>query len=104
MAALVVVVYPRPDGELKFDMTYYLEKHMPLVSKLWGALGLKSWTVTEAAEGPYAVSAALSWESHDASTAATTTPAGTEIFADVANFTDIKPELIKSTVKGHWTA
>ncbi|KAK6076609.1 hypothetical protein SCUP515_05438 [Seiridium cupressi] len=48
MSAFITVAYPRPSsGELKFDLNYYLDCHMPLVAKTWGPNGLKSWTVTE---------------------------------------------------------
>lgn len=47
MPAVVTVAYPRPEGAVKFDIKYYIDKHMPLVGKTWGPKGLKSWTVTE---------------------------------------------------------
>jgi hypothetical protein len=47
MPAIITVAYPRPSGEVKFDLKYYIETHMPLVDKTWGPKGLKSWTVTE---------------------------------------------------------
>ena len=42
--AVVQVIYPK-EARGDFNMTYYLESHMPLVQKLWGPLGLKSWTI-----------------------------------------------------------
>lgn len=47
MPAIITVAYPRPSGEVKFDLKYYLDVHMPLVHKTWASKGLKSWTVTE---------------------------------------------------------
>lgn len=51
MSAIVTVAYPRPSGEVKFDLKYYLDVHMPLVAKTWGPKGLKSWHVTERKSG-----------------------------------------------------
>ena len=42
--AVVQVIYPK-EARADFNMTYYLETHMPLVQKLWGPHGLKSWTI-----------------------------------------------------------
>ena len=39
--AEVNVLYPAKEGA-KFDLDYYLATHMPLVSKHWSGLGLKS--------------------------------------------------------------
>ncbi|KAF2248907.1 hypothetical protein BU26DRAFT_519102 [Trematosphaeria pertusa] len=46
-----VVAYPSKHPEtgepLKFDMTYYLSTHMPLIEKTWRPYGLRSWSITE---------------------------------------------------------
>lgn len=103
--SIVVVAYPRPaSGEVKFNEDYYINTHMPLVQKLWGPLGLKSWTVSVPAEGPHVMTAALRWESHEAFETAAKGDTASQIFGDVPNFTDIKPELLKATVKAHWSA
>ncbi|KAI1869702.1 uncharacterized protein JN550_005683 [Neoarthrinium moseri] len=104
MPSFVTVAYPRPSGEVKFDLKYYLESHMPLVQKTWAEHGLKSWTVTEHAEGPYVITAALKWDNLGAFDAAVAALGGAEIFADVPKFTDIKPILLKGDVKGYWSA
>ncbi|KAI0178127.1 hypothetical protein BJ166DRAFT_39997 [Pestalotiopsis sp. NC0098] len=104
MPAVVTVAYPRPEGAVKFDIKYYIDKHMPLVGKTWGPKGLKSWTVTEHAEGPYVVQAILHWESTEKFGTAAEGDGGPEIFADVANFTDIQPIVLKGEVAGTWSA
>ncbi|KAF3018859.1 hypothetical protein E8E14_007698 [Neopestalotiopsis sp. 37M] len=104
MPSLITVAYPRPSGEVKFDLKYYIDKHMPLVHKIWGPAGLKSWTVTEHSEGPYVIQAILTWDSAEAFGAAAATDGGKEIFDDVANFTDLQPIILKGDVKGTWSA
>jgi uncharacterized protein (TIGR02118 family) len=46
-----VVAYPskHPDsGEaLNFDMDYYVSTHMPLIERVWGPHGLKSWSLNQ---------------------------------------------------------
>lgn len=47
-------------------MSYYVQTHMPLVSKCWGGMGLKDWQVVEFAPGadgslPYSAQAILTW-------------------------------------------
>ncbi|KAM0811366.1 hypothetical protein AB5N19_11722 [Seiridium cardinale] len=105
MSAFITVAYPRPSsGELKFDLNYYLDSHMPLVAKTWGPNGLKSWTVTEHAEGPYAVQAILQWESIGAFDKAAGEAGAAVVFGDIPKFTDIQPLLLKGDIKGSWTA
>ncbi|KAK9413303.1 hypothetical protein SUNI508_02502 [Seiridium unicorne] len=123
MSAFITVAYPRPSsGELKFDLNYYLDSHMPLVAKTWAPNGLKSWTVTEHArpvppsqnakscaatlyaEGPYAVQAILQWESIGAFDKAAGEAGAAVVFGDIPKFTDIQPLLLKGDIKGSWTA
>lgn len=44
-----VVGYPSKHPEtgetLIFDMEYYISSHMPLIKRIWGQYGLKSWTI-----------------------------------------------------------
>ena len=67
----VSVLYPRQDGA-KFDMTYYLDNHIPLVKQRLGG-ALKTITVEQGLAGgapqsppPFAVMAQLSFDSVDA--------------------------------------
>jgi uncharacterized protein (TIGR02118 family) len=99
----VSVFYPYKDGA-KFDMDYYLTKHMPLVQKRLGA-SLKSIAVERGIGGGAPDSLPLfaamghlvfddigtyksGMESH-----------GAEIRADVLNFTNIEPIIQVSEVK-----
>ncbi|OHV18299.1 ethyl tert-butyl ether degradation protein EthD [Methylorubrum extorquens] len=106
---LVSVMYPSSAGT-RFDMDYYLKKHMPLVSERWTAKGLHDYTVvtgTGTPDGgvpPYQVVALLRFESADAFKSAAAAD-GPEIFGDIPNFTDTQPtvqlsEFAASEVRG----
>ncbi|KAF2277321.1 uncharacterized protein EI97DRAFT_432196 [Westerdykella ornata] len=47
----VVVSYPSNHPEtgepLKFDMSYYITTHLPMIEKAWAPYGLQSWHVNE---------------------------------------------------------
>src|SRR5688572_13598314 len=88
------VMYPEQEGK-KFDVDYYLGKHMPMVKSKWSNL-LKDANVTRglsggAADAPptYRIVAQLSFASMDDLKKAI--DSGGELFADIPNFTDIRP-------------
>ncbi|GEP08762.1 EthD family reductase [Methylobacterium gnaphalii] len=89
---LVSVMYPSGAGT-RFDMDYYLKKHMPLVSERWSPKGLHDYKVVKGVATPdgktppYQVMALLRFESAEAFAAAAQTD-GAEIFGDIPNFTD----------------
>lgn len=93
---IATVAYPASAGT-KFDHGYYMTRHMPMVERLWGPMGLTEWSVLRGTVAPdgsapqHEVFAQLHFESADAFKAATTAPAGSEIFGDIPNYTDIKP-------------
>jgi len=68
MSFSVSVLYPQT-ADSTFDMAYYLDKHMPLVSQKWGPHGLQKWEVVEFVANPqdqskpYSVQAILHWDS-----------------------------------------
>lgn len=89
------VMYPHKEGS-KFDLDYYLTKHLDLVKAKWGSL-IKDAYVTKGLGGgapgeppTYQIMAHISFESMDALNKAIAGH-GDEIFADVPNFTDITP-------------
>lgn len=94
---LITVMYPAVSGS-RFDMDYYLKKHMPLVSERWSPKGLHDYVVLKGAEtpdggeAPYQVLAHLRFESGDAFKAAAAAH-GEEIFGDIPNFTDTQPKV-----------
>ncbi|KAH6645314.1 hypothetical protein BKA67DRAFT_584772 [Truncatella angustata] len=104
MSFTTFITYPRPVGEVKFDLKYYTENHMTSVTNTWKPKGLRSMTVTHHSEGPYIVQAILIWDSSHAYESAITSEGGPELFADIPNFTDIEPVVLKGDVKAVWNA
>lgn len=103
MSAIITVVYPRPskpETAFKFDYDYYYKVHLPLAEKVWGPMGLQSWTVTEHAdrEEPYFLQCKLVWNSMEDFNKAAPAAASVPVFADVDNFTDIKLLILKGNV------
>ncbi|RYP43581.1 hypothetical protein DL770_011576 [Monosporascus sp. CRB-9-2] len=97
--AIVNVIYPK-EAASNFDMEYYIKTHMPLVEKIWGPVGLKSWTVgTLDPESGFHVQAFLVWDSLEAFEKAPTD----EIFGDVKNFTNTSPVMWVGRLNGHCT-
>jgi uncharacterized protein (TIGR02118 family) len=99
----VGVFYPSTPGA-RFDMKYYLEKHIPMVKQKIGP-ALKNVAVEQGVAGgqpgapiTYSVIAHLSFDSVDAfqSTFGPNAPA---ILGDVPNYTDIQPIVQISEVK-----
>jgi uncharacterized protein (TIGR02118 family) len=91
----VSVLYPKTDGA-KFDMDYYLKKHMPMVKRKLGA-AMKGATVEKGVSGgapgtpaAYGVIAHLTFDSVDAFNKAMA-PAANEIMGDIPNYTTIAP-------------
>jgi len=91
----VTVLYPNSDG-LKFDMDYYLKKHMTLLAQRVGG-ALKGYTVDRGAAGgapgskaPYHVILNLKFESADAFAKAFG-PHAAEIMADIPKYTNVEP-------------
>lgn len=99
----VSVFYPNKPGA-RFDMDYYLTKHIPMVVSTLGA-ALKGASVDQglSTKPPFASAAYLAmghllFESEAAFRQAFD-PHGREIMADVPNFTDIEPILQLSEVR-----
>jgi len=91
----VSVLYPNSDG-LKFDMDYYLNKHMTLLSQRVGS-ALKSYVVDKGISGgapgskpTYYVMLHLKFESVDAFSKAFG-PHASEIMADIPKYTNVQP-------------
>jgi len=99
----VGVFYPSNPGG-KFDMKYYLEKHIPMVKQKCGP-ALKNVAVEQGVAGgqpgapiTYSVIAHLSFDSVDAFQSAFG-PNAPQILGDVPNYTDIQPIVQISEVK-----
>ena len=99
----VAVQYPRTEGA-RFDMDYYVNKHIPMVSERCGD-ALKGATILEGLSGgmggkPSAniASVLLTFDSIDTFSAAMG-PHMPEIMGDIPNYTDITPVLEISQIK-----
>lgn len=99
----VTVLYPNQEGA-KFDMSYYLGKHIPMVRKLLGP-ALKGVIVEQGVGGgapgskpAYAVICHLRFDSAEAFGAAFGPHAAT-VEADVRNYASVEPVIQVSEIK-----
>jgi uncharacterized protein (TIGR02118 family) len=99
----VSVLYPNTAG-CKFDMTYYLTKHMPMVKQKLGA-ACKSMAVEEGVAGgapgapaTYVAMGHLYFDSSDAFQSAFA-PHAQDILGDIPNYTNIQPTIQISEVR-----
>jgi uncharacterized protein (TIGR02118 family) len=104
----VIVSYPNQAGA-RFDLDYYLTKHMPLVAeKLGGAL--KGWSAEQGigagapgAAPEFMIQAALTFESLEAFQGAMAM-SGAAIMSDIKNYTDIQPHIQVNKILGEHPA
>ena len=89
------VLYPNSDGA-RFDTSYYRSTHIPLAMKVMKAKSvlLIEGVPTPGAAAAFAMIAHFEFASSEAMTAALADPGMTEVRADVAKFTDIKPTVM----------
>ena len=99
----VAVQYPRTEGA-RFDMDYYVTKHIPMCQERCGD-ALKGATILEGLSGGMSGKPAsnvavgtLTFDSIDAFQAAMGPHMG-EIMGDIPNYTDITPVLEISEIK-----
>ena len=99
----VNVLYRHTDSA-KFNMNYYLDTHIPLVSKLLGA-ALKGVLVQQGIAGgapgsppEFAVITVLRFDSMESFQAAFT-PHAPAVMADIVNFTNVTPSIQFSDVR-----
>jgi uncharacterized protein (TIGR02118 family) len=89
----VTFLYPKTD-ESTFDMDYYTSTHMPMLA---AALGddCQSWGADKITSGPYE---AIGWALVSSAEAFEAIRAGGEIRADVANYTNVRPDVVMGDV------
>jgi len=99
----ISVYYPNSTG-VRFDMNYYVSKHLPMVQKKVGP-ALKSVAAEQGIAGgapgssaPYVAVGHLMFDSVDAFQSAFT-PHAESIMADVANYTNVQPIIQIGEVK-----
>ena len=91
----VTILYPKSEGST-FDIDYYTSTHMPMFAEALGD-ACKGWGVSAINGDKYHC---LGWalvESADAFGAAMKENGG-PVMADVANFTNIQPEMLMGDV------
>lgn len=100
--SIVTVMYPEAEGK-RFDLTYYMKTHMPLVASHGQDLGLQGYQVMRGVGAPgggkptYRVVARLTVNSLETFQSGMQKH-GREIMGDIPNFTDIQPVIQFSEV------
>lgn len=93
--AIVTVMYPETEGA-RFDLDYYMKKHMPLLAAHGADLGLEGYWVVRGVGAPgsgkptYRVMTTLAVSALDTFGKGMHAH-GQEIMGDIPNFTDIAP-------------
>ncbi|TEA15695.1 hypothetical protein C8034_v002303 [Colletotrichum sidae] len=96
MPVTISVVYPN-EPDAKYDVDYYINKHMPLAGSTWKSSGLKSWSVVKYVPGPdgaepqYAFAGILQWDSLENFQKGLASPDTAKIMADVPNYSNKQP-------------
>ncbi len=103
MAAAINVLYPNV-ADATFDLAYYMNTHMPLVSERFTAHGLTGWRVVKIVASPdgpplYSILATLEFGSPEQFTAAIAAE-GAVVMGDVPNFSNKDPLILIGDVVG----
>lgn len=99
MPFIANVIYPNPPDS-QFDMDYYLQTHMPLVSEVWQKYGLQKWEVIKLNQGragarpEFRTQAILTWESEEAFQKGMGAEEAKTVFGDIPAFTNTSPILV----------
>ncbi len=95
MPLLVTAMYPNKSGS-RFDLDYFLQKHIPLLKERWSNMGMdnvrlvRGLGLADGGEAAYRVITLMSFRSmQDFQNAAGAHVA--EIIGDIPNFTDAPP-------------
>ncbi|SRR5579885_1705829 len=94
----VLVSYPNKPGA-RFDESYYLNQHMPMVAKKLEPHGMNGWSVDRGLSGmmpgtpaDHAIQAHLIFDTLEGYKAGLAAE-GASILADIPNYTDIQPQI-----------
>jgi uncharacterized protein (TIGR02118 family) len=104
MTFIITVVFPN-DADAKYDIKYYIEKHMPRIMEEWAKYGVTGYNVREFAPGPdgakpvHAFGSDVFWTSKDRLHEAFAGPEATGIMGDVVNFSNKAPVFLYGDVK-----
>jgi len=98
------VLYPNED-DTKFDMSYYLQTHMPLVMERFAKYGLKGYQVCEykpgadGAKPQFCTGCTLIWDKpEDMQGAMSSGDDASAVFSDIPNFCNKQPVLMAGPV------
>jgi uncharacterized protein (TIGR02118 family) len=93
-----------PSSATRFDYDYYVNKHTPLVNELWKPHGLVSVEISKGISGiapgskpAFVTITNLVFTSTEALYAALAA-SGAQVMGDIANFTDVQPEVQLSEI------
>ena len=103
MAVTITVLYPNVE-DARFNLDYYLSKHMPLVAERFGRHGLKGWRVArltgpQGGKPPFSIMATLEFDRADQFGAAIAAE-GASVMGDVPNFSNKEPVIMIGEVVG----
>ncbi|KIW19368.1 hypothetical protein PV08_03663 [Exophiala spinifera] len=95
MSYITMVAYPAV-ADAKFNLQYYTNNHMQLVTKYWTEYGLLHWRVITFDAGPdgskpYSVASTMTWKSIEGFQKAMASKSAAELVADLENFSDQPP-------------
>lgn len=92
---MVTVMYANGD-DATFDHDYYRSHHMPLVQRTWKPMGLSDARVMRGVPGPDGKGPPFLVMTHmtfpDMAAFAAASEKGAEIFKDIRNFTNVRPQ------------
>ena len=93
MTIVQTVSYPRVPDE-SFNVSYYLNHHMPLVQRKWGPHGMRSYHVVQLeAPAPYVIVTTAYWDSMEGVKEAVARDSE-EVFADQEHYTTKAPDIL----------
>ena len=104
MSFQTVCLYPNGD-DLQFNISYYLNNHLPLVQEKFGPLGLERVEITrfdaneDGSEPLYILQAILNWKSQESMRKAMSSPDVGTVFRDLSNFCNKQPVAMSGTSK-----
>ena len=94
----ISVIYPAREGA-RFDFDYYRDSHTPQVLEAWGHPShevVRGMPGPDGSAPPFALIATFRFPSQAALMQALSSPGTPELTKDVANFTDITPQMLFS--------
>ena len=92
----MMVLYPKAEGTT-FDADYWATKHMPLLTESWPTM--LRWEADKGDDNsPYHGLAHIYFDSPDDVNAAMGAEGTAKIMADVANYTNIQPQIVMHEV------